>query len=118
MSQALPWESPTSVGTQPDRRAALRHRASFQAPCWLAAGGPVWKGYVRNLSVLGIGMIVPEKVEAGDLIHIDLRRRADTPVRRILARVVHVNQEEGGWWFIGCEFAQPLNDEELRELVQ
>jgi hypothetical protein len=97
-----------------ERRVSLRRRVSLQVPCWLVDGGPVWKAHIRDISTLGIGMNLPQSVTIGSLLEMDLRSFTEVPVRRALARVVHICQEERGWWLVGCVFINELTVNELK----
>jgi hypothetical protein len=118
MTTSAPGElRPASLSVNEERRSAVRHRVSFPVPCWLADGGQVWKAHLRDISTLGVAMNLPQEVRIGSLLEIELQTVAATPIRRVMARVVHVEQEERGWWVTGCAFVSELTVNEL-ELVR
>ncbi len=97
-----------------ERRSAVRHRISFPVPCWLADGGPVLKAHIRDMSTLGVALSVPQKLQLGVLLEIELQSVAVGPLRRVMARLVHIEQEERGWWVASCAFVTELSAAELK----
>src|SRR5438552_3163489 len=106
--------NPASLSVNEERRSAVRHRVTFPVPCWLADGGPVWKAHLRDISTLGIAMDLPQEVSIGSLLEIELQSVSANPVRRVTARVVHVEHVERGWWIAGCAFISELSVNELK----
>jgi hypothetical protein len=102
-----------SLSVNEERRSAVRHRVCFPLPCWPADGGPVWKAYIRDISTLGIAINLPQEVTMGTVLEIELQSVSASPIRRVMARVVHVEQEERGWWAAGCAFIEELTAHEL-----
>jgi hypothetical protein len=98
-----------------ERRASVRRRAKLRVPCRLASdpAGAGWRARVRDVSTLGIGLILPGPLEMGALLEVELQRANGVLVRTVLARVVHV-MDDGKTWTVGCAFASELCDEELR----
>jgi hypothetical protein len=70
-----------------------------------------WGATVRDLSHTGVGLVLCFPFRAGTYLAIDLKR--DT----LLAKVVHVEDQNDGSWNVGCEFVRPLSDEELSRLT-
>ena len=72
---------------------------------------------MRNLSVTGVGLILPRRFEPGTVITVVLQS-PDGRVRRSLEmRVRHASRAPGGRWCTGGTFPQPLGKDELRRLV-
>jgi hypothetical protein len=75
-----------------------------------------WQGRVHNLSAGGIGLILSRRFEPGTVLTIEVQ---DSPARsalQLLGRVIHATVRPGAGWLVGCEFAQELDDDELRSL--
>jgi hypothetical protein len=102
-----------SLTVNEERRSAVRHRVCFPLPCWPADGGPVWKAYIRDISTLGMAMNLPQEVTIGAVLEIELQSVSASPIRRVMARVVHAEQEGRGWWLAGCVFIGELTANEL-----
>jgi hypothetical protein len=102
------------VSASEDRRRAERHWVTLQACCWLVDGGPVLKAHVHDISNLGIAMIVPQCLPIRALLEMDLQLVNGNPVRRIMARVVHADEQDSGWWLIGCAFITELEASEVQ----
>jgi hypothetical protein len=75
---------------------------------------PPLSARVRNVSRGGINLLVPERLEPGSMLSIDLPSPdGDTPCT-VLACIVHVSAQPDGEWAVGCTFSQELSDAELR----
>src|SRR5437868_710027 len=74
--------------TNEDRRACLRHPAKVRVACRLVTDGaavPIGTAQVRDLSTLGIGLILPKPPGFGVCLEIELARQNGTFVRSVLA---------------------------------
>jgi hypothetical protein len=76
-----------------------------------APGTGTWHGIAYNLSTTGIGLVLPWPVRPGVTLVIEPWGLANA--RTLLARVVR-STPIAFTWFLGCELANPLADEELR----
>ena len=72
---------------------------------------------VLNLSASGVGLLVPEAVENGALLSVELRASARPCTRTMLACVVHVNARPDGRWALGCNFIRSLSEEDMKALL-
>ncbi len=99
-----------------DRRAAVRHPARRGALCHpvAAEAAPAWQARVRDVSSLGVGLVLERWVEPCTLLEIDLPRADGGVLRTVLGRVVYVEAETAGAWVVGCAFISELDDAELR----
>jgi hypothetical protein len=70
-----------------------------------------------NVSPSGVGLLVPQRIEAGTALTLLLRRQDGKPDRPMLACVVYVTDRPNGQWAIGCNFLRELSEAELRELI-
>jgi hypothetical protein len=75
--------------------------------------GQSWQARVRDLSTLGIGLLVSHPVELAALLEVELVRGNGTLVRTVLARVIHVEEDGPHSWIVGCAFVSELTDAEL-----
>jgi hypothetical protein len=114
------------MGEEQTPPAAPERRREPRRPCaagrdllMLALPGPefLW-GRAVNASALGVTLVLGRALPVGTDASL-LNPRAPPggrPVSR--ARVVHLtpHPQEGGW-LVGCEFLEPLTEEELRSLV-
>ncbi|MCI0455620.1 MAG: PilZ domain-containing protein [Gemmataceae bacterium] len=98
-----------------DRRLRVRFAFNRLTFCSLVtpAGHPSWwPAMVHDISATGIGLILPQRLEPGTLLSVDL----DGVCRLLLGRVVHAAPQAGGHWRIGCAFLGQLTLEELQAL--
>ena len=97
-----------------ERRASGRRpstaRVSYQP---IAADGDAPKAArVRDVSALGVGLILPRPVAPGALLRVDFEGVTGGVVRSVLARVVHAAADAGG--VVGCSFVRELDEATLR----
>ncbi len=91
---------------------------------WTARGGPVAEGLepklparVLNVSAGGVGLLTQRPFNRGTVLVLKVPRlNADCP-GTLFARVVHSRCRGPNEWVIGCAFATPLDDDELRALI-
>jgi hypothetical protein len=108
----MPGDLP-ALSANEERRSSVRHRVSFELVCRQSNGGGDIKARVRDVSNLGVGMVLPVRVEAGTLLEIELQGPTGRLIRRTLGRVAHVDQEQRGMWLVGCAFVDELTRDEL-----
>ncbi|HMC65330.1 MAG TPA: PilZ domain-containing protein [Gemmataceae bacterium] len=72
---------------------------------------------VLDISATGVGLLVPQLVEAGTLLSVDLHPANGGAPRTMLACVVHVNTQANGQHALGCNFIRELSEEDLEVLV-
>jgi hypothetical protein len=101
-----------------DRRAAVRRPTTLWVSCRDAAqeGAGRWRVRLLDVSPLGAGLLLPRALKPSTLLRLDLENPARGLFRQVLARVVHVQQNPGGAWLVGCAFAKELDDASLRLL--
>jgi hypothetical protein len=93
----------------------MRHRTGLRVPCRLVddPAAQSWQARVRDLSTLGIGLLLPHQVELAALLEIELVRANGTLVRTVLARVIHVEEDGPRSWIVGCAFVSEVTDGEM-----
>jgi hypothetical protein len=82
-----------------------------------AAGQEPWPAQLRDISANGVALLVPQPVEAGTILSVELQRTAGPASLTLLACVVRVEGTAGGEWLLGCTFIRELSDKELRALT-
>ncbi len=107
--------------TPPDQRTWLRFpcdvRASYQFVAGDNAEPESYEARVENISPSGIALVVPDPVETGVLLSIEIHAAAGTAARTILACVVHAARQQDGQWALGCNFIRELSEADLQVLV-
>jgi hypothetical protein len=102
----------------PEARAAVRHPCDLPLSCRLAgADSTVWPGRLRDLSEIGLGMVVGCPVRSGATVVVEVVPRHGRPPLRMAATVVHARPIGDGAWMVGCSLARPLTPDELRTLL-
>ncbi|MBI3407712.1 MAG: PilZ domain-containing protein [Planctomycetes bacterium] len=99
-----------------ERRGAVRVPAEAQALCRPLADEKCepWRAGIRDVSSIGVGLVLPGPVDAGTLLHVELSNKHGAKIRPLLARVVHSEQEGEGSWLVGCAFLSELDESQLR----
>jgi hypothetical protein len=103
-----------------DGRRWLRFPCNVETVCYTCDTVPGERRPARilNISPGGIGLLLPCQFPAGILLHFELPAGSDQPARDLLVRVLRVIEHSPGMWFLGCEFASQLGEEELRSLLR
>lgn len=120
LNQPQAASAPESV--LPDRRAWVRFGCDLEASCTskgrLKDAG--WTAQVRNLSQGGLGLVLRHRFQKGSPLSIELRSQDRSFCRSCPARVVRsapVLLDGQALWFAGCEFLEPLTEDELHRLL-
>ena len=74
-------------GPNEERRASVRRSVALMSLC-RAVGGAIgvrWPARVRDLSTLGIGLVVSQQLQPGTLLEIDLETPSGRQVRTTTA---------------------------------
>lgn len=102
-----------------ERRAALRYPIGKKA-LWnvtLFLGGSATEARVRDISTTGIGLLMPEPIETGTRITVELTNKSRLFSCSRIVRVVYVDTISDGQYFIGCEFSTPLTYDQIYALM-
>jgi hypothetical protein len=78
---------------------------------------PQWPARVRDISAGGVGLILGRRFEPESVLWVELPEEA-APARHYLVRVVRVHPCPGKKWLVGCAFARPLTDDEVKTLSE
>jgi hypothetical protein len=104
-------------GATRERRASVRHvceREGLSRPVELV-DSISWGARVQDVSAGGLGLRLCYPFKPGAALAVDLRDDAGR-TRTFLVRVVHAADQADGTWFLGCEFANALSEEEMAQL--
>jgi len=71
---------------------------------------------VRDVSILGIGLIVDQSIEPGTLLLIKEGPRGDSLLEELSAKVCHSTALQDGRWHLGCAFSRTLTVADLEAL--
>lgn len=115
---------PTSVQASPAGAGAER-RARVRFRCERPTVGRVFiantfrsvPARVLDISVIGVGLLLPEAVPLGTRLNVELEGRGATPFE-LLAEVVNVAPHAEGGWRCGCDLVWKISDEELQLLLK
>jgi hypothetical protein len=102
-----------------ERRASVRCDCNAKGTCQTLAQRQEspWKAMVLNISCQGIGVLLGRRFEPGTLLTIELTESSAQRQRLLLARVAHATPQPEDKWLIGCTLINPLDEEELHELL-
>jgi hypothetical protein len=76
-----------------------------------------WFGRLWDISLGGAAVLLTQPFEEGSMLALELSGPANGEPRCFLAQVAYSRRAGGKGWLIGCEFLQPLSEDELRALV-
>jgi hypothetical protein len=117
----VPSQEP-STSLHLERRAYVRLASDLAATCRLIDRSREvgWPGTVRDISQGGVGLLVRHRFRPGTFLTLDLRDSTSKLLRTVQVRVIHATSmlvEGNHCWLLGCEFDQPLSEEEFQALV-
>lgn len=111
-----PFQTEVQPAAGNDHRRWTRFPCNVETACYTCETAPGERrtGRILNISAGGIGLLLRCSFLPGTLLHFDLPGH---PTRQILIRVVRLLEHSKGSWFLGCEFADQLRDDELISLL-
>ena len=103
-----------------ERRAFVRF--PFNQETYCAAhngfGHERWRVRVRDISLAGLGLIAPAKVECNSNLVVNLQVGGNGYSRPLIVQVVRCEALSEGGWLLGCKFTRRLSDADLRSLIR
>jgi hypothetical protein len=102
-----------------DGRRWVRFPCNVETACYVLDSAPGEQSPARivNISAGGMGLLLPCEFPAGTLLRLDLDGTAAHAAGEVLLRVIRVAGRDDGDWFMGCEFADQIGQEELERLL-
>ena len=70
-----------------------------------------------DISTTGIGIILRQGFPSGTMLTIELQNTAGDVSRTLQTKVVHTTPHPEGGWVSGCEFVNPLTEDDLKLLL-
>jgi hypothetical protein len=115
-----PLKAPSAMGVE--CRVRERHACGLKTSCQpIAARGDkdmLWPAILRDLSVLGVGLVLGRRFERGAGLAIEIPETESQPGDTLLAKVTHTTALPEGRWLLGCAFVSELSEEELTRLLE
>ena len=101
-----------------DRRRAPRRQPALGTVLNLdGPDGPPRQGLVWNISLSGVSMLLPERIEPGTALSGALVTTDDAGRLPVRMRVAHVCLLQTGDYFLGAQFDRPLTPDEMRPFL-
>jgi hypothetical protein len=102
-----------------DNRRWVRFPCNVETACSSldATAGEQSPARVMDVSAGGLGLLLPCEFGVGTLLRLLLPIAAGHPGEPLLLRVARAVTRPQGDWFLGCEFADHLSDDELAVLL-
>jgi len=102
-----------------DERSFVRYPCPTKATYQFvnAPDRPAGTAKVLNLSPKGIALAVPETIEVGTLLSLELQSLNGASKVTRLASVTRLIPQEAGEWSVGCNFISRLSDQDMRALL-
>ncbi len=115
------WGKMLGLGTAPapageERRAFGRFTCDVEITCQPTSRDRPdhWPARARNVSRGGVCLRVPRAFHLGELLSVTLPSRENESTAEVLACVVRCDEIAPGAWEVGCTFATPLSEGDLR----
>jgi hypothetical protein len=123
MRNTAPHPDSKGTGSPPkNRRSGVRHICRVKIlfnKNKSGADDETWcVGKVVDVSLRGIALITSRLYFPGTMLMLTPIMPGWKHDRQLQARVTNVRQEPGQSWCAGCEFASPLNEDELQMFLQ
>lgn len=101
-----------------ERRTKMRFPSELCVTCRAGGGrtGIVWAGRVRDISLKGIGILLPRQFSAGSVLTVKLHHEQGPILMTGQARVVFVRPDNAGYLH-GCQLTDRLSEEQLEALL-
>jgi c-di-GMP-binding flagellar brake protein YcgR len=111
--------SPSGVDGAEERRVWVRYSSVARTTVLPVNNGGDTRlaGRVRNISRGGVNLIVRHNFHAGDMITVEIPCDKPEENETVLACVVHVNPLTDGHYSLGCEFSEPITEEDVEAFV-
>lgn len=75
------------------------------------------KAKLENISLIGLGLAVAEKLPLGALLNVELHSRSGNTSKSLLCCAVHATKRPSGDWLVGCNFFAEMEETELNALL-
>jgi hypothetical protein len=99
----------------PERRTQPRHSCAYDVPYRI--DNQFGTARIRDVSIGGIGMILPGAIRPGELLTVELPDPTRNSWRLKLLRVVHAEAQSDGGWRVGSAFTKTLTADELTTIL-
>jgi hypothetical protein len=76
-----------------------------------------WVSCAYDISQSGISLVVNRRFEVGTVLELWLAGTTDGAPRHLFVRVMRQQARSSRRWLLGCKFASPLTEEELKALL-
>jgi hypothetical protein len=121
----MPGDEPANIPDPPSDSAPVEQRADPRRPCRLChfcrvLVRPSFQTHyalLDSVAARGVGLILPFRLDSGAVLAVQLPSVRPGMSCIQSARVVHVQEHEGGGWLHGCSLGRPLSPEELDALA-
>lgn len=106
--------SPVRPAAEQDRRVWVRRQVNVNTQVAPAGGDePATPARVVDVSTGGVQLRVGRSFRVGDLLTLELPKRAGEQSATVLACVAHARPDGDGEWAVGCRFSAELSDADL-----
>lgn len=117
----MSFSSPTATRKSP----LLHQRKTVRYQCAPATTGRLFSpgdteftwAWIKDISTRGLGLLLPRPLDIDQQIVIQVRSASTNQKLDLTGQVRHVTVLPSREWLIGCEFATPLTEETLDDLL-
>lgn len=112
MPDILKFPEPSAGVRLRNRRLTIRYRCAPATAGLVAAQDALefQRVWVDNLSQTGVGFYLSRPLASGTHVLLQLKTFPSETSHDLTARVVHATVREPYGWYVGAEFAAPLDD--------
>jgi hypothetical protein len=101
-----------------EKRVSMRYPCNREVLCRPPEStAEFFPGRARNLSTWGVGIVVPRHVAPDTTMVVAIASRSGELVHELAVRVVHARGMPICGWYLGCEFLEELELDEVKLLT-
>jgi hypothetical protein len=102
-----------------ERRARVRFRSDRPnaGRAFIANSFRSMQARVLDVSLIGVGLLVPEPLELGTRLDVEFEGHATGPFA-MFVEVINVTPQPEGGWRCGCDLIWKISEEELRLMLK
>jgi PilZ domain len=99
-----------------ERRAVIRNPGDTIEPVRLRLEADELIAIVQDISVLGIGILTPQRLEPGTWLVLEPGEPSRRLARELRAEVRHTRKCDSEDYLVGCQFSRPLTPSDIMTL--
>jgi hypothetical protein len=113
----MPVDDSAQVQDAIERRVRVRYTQNLKTYCQRGTGEldqVWWLGTVRNISGIGVGLLLQRRFDPGTFLTLELENPTQTASHTVQVRVIRATTDQPGLWLMGCSFLTEMTESEVK----